>query len=59
MLRLLNEENIGFTYAIQYRCATLAKYQLYQNEFAPALQQKTREKHVEKVMAFRTLPEEV
>jgi hypothetical protein len=28
MLRLLNEENIGFTYAIQYRCATLAKYQL-------------------------------
>jgi hypothetical protein len=59
MLRLLNEENNGITYAVQYRCTTLAEYRLYQKEYAPALQQKTREKYGEKVLAFRTLLEEV
>ena len=59
MLRLLHEENNGITYAIQYRSTTMAEYQLYQKEYAPPLQQKTREKYGDKVLAFRTLLEEV
>jgi hypothetical protein len=59
MLRLLNEENNGITYAIQYRCLSLAHYERYLNEFAPILQAETAKRYGNKVLAFRTLLEEV
>lgn len=59
ILRLLQEENNGITYAIQYRSKSLEEYYRYQQEFAPALQAKTKEKYGEKLLAFRTLLEEV
>lgn len=59
MLRLLHEENNGITYAIQYRCPSLTHYGRYLNEFAPALQAETAKRYGDKVLAFRTLLEEV
>ena len=59
ILRLLNEENDGITYAIQYRSHTLADYERYRREFAPVLQAETAKKYGDKVLAFRTLLEEV
>ena len=59
MMRVLNEENDGVTYAIQYRCESLASYERYRTMFAPALQAETARKYGDKVLAFRTLLEEV
>jgi hypothetical protein len=49
----------GINFAIQYRANSLGDYNRYRDEFAPALQQKTREKYGENITAFRTLLEEV
>jgi len=60
MLRLLGDEDSGgTTYAIQYTCASLAEYEKYRNEFAPALQQETMKLFKDKFVAFRTLLETV
>lgn len=57
MLRVLAEEEGGFTYAIQYTCADMSAYERYRDEFAPALQAHTRERYGNRVVAFRTLLE--
>lgn len=61
MLKLISkqEDELGETYAIQYYAENLDKFFQYQNEFAPALKQKTLELYGEKVLAFRTIMEEV
>ncbi|MFY8020667.1 MAG: DUF4286 family protein [Bacteroidia bacterium] len=61
MLKLISkqEDELGETYAIQYYAENLDRFFQYQNEFAPALKQKTLELFGEKVLAFRTLMEEV
>jgi len=61
MLRLLTRQSdeTGETYAIQYIAASIEDYMAYQEQFAPALQQKTVEKFGNKILAFRTLMEEV
>jgi hypothetical protein len=53
------EDETGFTYAIQYQCDSLEKYEKYQSDFAPSLQQDTQAKFGGKFVAFRTLLEEV
>ena len=45
------------SYAIQYRLSSWGDFERYQNEHAPALQQKTRELFGENVLAFRTFLE--
>ena len=51
------DEEDGFTYAIQYMCMDMKTLQLYSSKFAPELQ-KDHNKHFEgKYVAFRTLLE--
>ena len=61
MLRLLNQadDDEGVNIAIQYTASSLADYERYRDEFAPALQQKTREKYGEQILAYRSLLEEI
>lgn len=49
----------GVNFAIQYHANTLEDYEKYKNEYAPILQEKTKAKYGERVLAFRTLLEEV
>lgn len=61
MLRLLTRQTdeTGETYAIQYHAKTIQDYFTYQEQYAPTLQQKTLDKYGNKLLAFRTLMEEV
>lgn len=61
MSRILNrqEDETGFSYAIQYRCTSMEKYEVYREKFAPALQQDVHNKFAGKFVAFRTLLEEI
>jgi Domain of unknown function (DUF4286) len=61
MLRLLNnaQDDEGVNIAIQYKALNMTDYERYRDEFAPALQQKTREKYGETVLAYRSLLEEI
>jgi hypothetical protein len=43
------------SYAIQYELPTMAHFERYEKEFAPALRAETVEKFGEQVTAFRTL----
>jgi hypothetical protein len=54
ILQLMHVEDEGITYAIQYTYAEEADILRYQTEFAPALQQKTKDKFHHLVLAFRT-----
>ena len=47
----------GVNYSIQYDAASMADYERYREQFAPAMQQQTRERYRERVLAFRTLLE--
>lgn len=57
--KLLNrqEDETGTTYVIQYTAKSLADYENYQKEFAPALQAETKKYFEGKFVAFRTLME--
>lgn len=59
MLRLLNEENDGITYAMQYLAKDMANYERYQQDFAPELQREYKERYENKFAAFRTVLEVV
>jgi hypothetical protein len=43
------------SYAVQYELPTMAHFERYEKEFAPALRAETVEKFGEQVTAFRTL----
>jgi hypothetical protein len=53
------EDETGTTYVIQYLANTMADYETYQAECAPALQAETRKYFEGKFVAFRTLMERV
>lgn len=59
VMRLLNNagDDEGVNIAIQYTAGSLADYERYRDQFAPALQQKTRERYGENVLAYRSLLE--
>lgn len=61
ILRLLSrqEDETGYTYAIQYTCLNLDNYEKYQSTFAPGLQAETQQKFGGKFGAYRSLLEEV
>lgn len=53
------EDETGMTYSIQYFLSSMEKYEKYQKEFAPALQQEYNTRYAGKFAAFRTVLEEV
>ncbi len=55
--RIKAEEQGGFSFAVQYLCASEANYEKYQAEFAPKLQKDHAEKYGQKVATFRTVLE--
>ncbi len=57
MLRLLNEEDNGITYAMQYLSKDMATYERYQKEFAPALKADGERLFGGKFAGFRTVLE--
>ena len=57
LTRVMLDEESGVTYAMQYRFASMADYQLYQEIYAPDLQHATQTKYGDKLVAFRTLLE--
>lgn len=59
MMKLLNVEDEGTTYSIQYMLHSMADYEKYQHEFAPRLQAEHSKKYQNKFVAFRTLLEVV
>lgn len=61
MCRLIShlKEGEGTTYNIQYRCESMAILHSYQSQHAPRLQKEHQDLFEDKVVAFRTLLEEV
>ena len=57
MCRVMNEEDNGLTYAIQYHCADMDTLKRYQKEYAPALQRDYNQRFANKYAAFRTVLE--
>lgn len=57
LLKVLDSPNEGVTYCAQYIVENLEKYNKYQAEFAPALQQDVNEKFKNRFVAYRTLME--
>ena len=49
----------GVNYSIQYDAASMADYERYRDLFAPSMQQQTRERYGDRLLAFRTLLEVV
>ncbi len=61
VMKLLTQadDDEGINYAIQYTATSLEEYERYQRDFGPALRQKTLERYGDRVMAFRSILEEV
>lgn len=61
ILRLMTsaQDDLGVNYAIQYSAENLEKYETYRDQYGPILQQKTRDKYGESILAFRTLLEDI
>jgi len=53
------QDDEGVNYSIQYTATSMTDYERYRDQFAPAMQQQTRERYGERVLAFRTLLEVV
>ena len=59
LLRLLNKEDDGITYAAQYYCIGLEQLEDYQNICAPALRAEMEKRFAGKYVSFRTVLEVV
>ena len=59
--KLLTEaaDNEGLNFTIQYKTESLIKLEEYNNLYGPTLRQKTLDKWGEKVLAFRSVMEEI
>ena len=57
LLRLLNEEDGGFTYAAQYYCLSLEQLDAYQEHVAPALRADLETRFAGQYVSFRTVLE--
>ena len=55
--RVLNVEDEGATYSVQYFFNTMEDMERYQQQHAPQLQREHKERYGEKALAFRTLLE--
>ncbi|HSY77358.1 MAG TPA: DUF4286 family protein [Bacteroidia bacterium] len=59
MSRLLDVDDGGTTYSIQYSCHSLKEYHTYKEKHAPHMQQEGIKRFQDKFTAFRTLMEVV
>ena len=59
LLRLLNEEDDGITYAAQYFAISLEQLEAYQQHFAPALRAEMDQRFKGNYVSFRTVLEVV
>ncbi len=60
MFKLLDQDDSeGPTFIVQYTCNKKIDYLKYKTHFAPALQQKGAEKFEQKMVAFRSLMEQI
>ena len=59
LLRLLNEEEGGITYAVQYYCISVEQLEEYQAICAPALRADMEKRFAGKYVSFRTTLEVV
>jgi len=59
LCRLLDVEDDGATYSVQYSLNSLVEYAEYKEKHAPRLQKDTHDKFGDKFTAFRTLMEVV
>ncbi|MFD2719258.1 DUF4286 family protein [Hymenobacter monticola] len=59
LLRMLNEEDNGVTYAAQYYCISLEQLEAYQNVCAPALRADMDKHFAGRYHSFRTMLEVV
>lgn len=57
LLKVLDSPNEGVTYCSQYIAETIEDYEVYQQIFAPALQEELNVLFKDKLVAFRTLME--
>lgn len=57
MLKVLNVEDEGTTYSIQYTFLNMSDMEEYRAKHAPRLQKHTNDKFKDKFVAFRTLLE--
>jgi len=57
--RLLEVEDEGATYSVQFSCNSLLEYNEYREKHAPRLQKESLDKFKDKFTAFRTLLEVV
>jgi len=59
LLKLLNVDDEGTTYSIQYMLKNMEDYERYRQEHAPRLQAEHTQRYRDKFVAFRTLLEVV
>ncbi|MGP8214372.1 MAG: DUF4286 family protein [Bacteroidia bacterium] len=59
LCRLLDVDDDGTTYSVQYSCNTLEEYHIYKEKHAPRIQEEGIKKFKDKVTTFRTLMEVV
>jgi len=52
---IIEEDEQGRTFAIQYMCRNMDEFMEYQSEFAKKLQKEHAERYKDKYVAFRTL----
>jgi hypothetical protein len=57
LLKVLDSPNEGVTYCAQYVAESIADYEDYKQNFAPALQADLQQKFENRFVAFRTLME--
>ena len=57
--RLLDVDDEGTTYSVQYSCNSLVEYHEYKEKYAPGLQKEAIDKFNDKFTSFRTLLEVV
>lgn len=57
LLKVWGHEDLGPTYSAQYRFLEIKDIDVYQSQFAPALQSDHRQRFADKCTAFRTVLE--
>lgn len=58
MLKVISDdESGGFTYSVQYLCASMEKYQQYEDIYAPALRADYLSRYKDSSVSFRTILE--
>ena len=59
LLKVLDSPNEGITFCTQYIAESIAEYEDYKQNYAPALQSELQQKFENRFVAFRTLMEYV